>query len=434
MSGKQSVISLFVLFVFLAACSGSQQTETQKTEPPSPYLMNFSNIATVPDQVLPPSRIQSIQLERIGDPSAPPVIRLNSRDRLLLSFDEMSNESHMFTVKITHHNRDWGQSSLLPIDYLGNMSQDQITDGRASSVQNPSYTHYKYEFPNNTLTFLVSGNYMLHIYDYDTGKELFSLPFFVSENRNLVTTRVETLYNEGPASLQYHQLFSSYHYPDFVKFPQFNLHVVYAQNRFWGRARKADIYDISQPGVLDVHNSRNNLFVANYGFLDLNLQSFQQPQYGIVTYRPETTPPTVILRTDTPSLSTASGIRPFFKFGQIDNHSDAQYLRVHFSLNGDKIVDPNASVYLIGSFNNWSIQSGGKMNYDPSSGLFKGAVEIKQGKYNYKYAVVEGNKINDLRLDTNFASTRQEYVVFVYYRDQTRQYDRLLVTNDFFSH
>lgn len=396
--------------------------------------MDFSNIATVPNQVLPPSRIQSIQLERQGDPSAPPIIRLHTNDKLVLSFDEMSDQSHLFTVKITHHNRDWGRSSLLPIDYLANASQDQISDGQASSVQNPSYTHYKYKFPNNTLTPLVSGNYMLHIYDYDTGKELFSLPFFVTENRNEVKTRVETLYNQGPSSFQYHQLFSTYHYPDFVKFPQFNLHVIYTQDRFWGRAKKADIFDISQPGAFDAHNSRSNLFVANYGFLELNLQSFRQPQYEIVTYRPETTPPTIVLRTNTPTLSTATGIKPFYKFGQIDNHPGAQYLRVHFSLNGDKIINSNAQVYLIGSFNNWSIEPGNKMKYDPSTNLFKGAAEIKQGRYNYKYAVVDGNKINDLRLDTNFASTRQEYVVFVYYHDQTRQYDRLLVTSDFFSH
>ncbi len=339
----------------------------------------------------------------------------------------------MFTIKITHHNRDWSRSPLMPIDYLASGSQDQINNGRQSSVQNPGYTHYSYDFPNNTLEPLVSGNYMLHVYDYDTGDELFSLPFFVSENKNMVSTDVQTLYNEGPGTYQSHQLFTSYRYPDFVKFPQFNIHVNYTQDRFWGRTKEADVKDISQPGVLKVHNSRNNLFIANYGFLELNLRSFSHPQYSIVKYRPETIPPSVILRTDTPGLSTNTGIKPYFKFGQIDNHPDAQYVNAHFSLNGSKIIDSSARVYIIGSFNNWSIQSGSQLNYDPSSGLFKGSVEVKQGSYNYKYAVVEGNEINDLRLDTNFASTQQEYIVFVYYRDQTRQYDRLLAVNDFFA-
>lgn len=395
--------------------------------------MEFSNIATVPNQVLPPGRIQSVQLERPGDPSAPPVIRLKTNDHLLLSFDEMSDVSHLFTIRITHYNRDWSRSPLLPIDYLASGSQDQINNGRASDVQNPSYTHYSYEFPNSTLAPLVSGNYMLHVYDYENGNELFSLPFFVSEHRNMVTTKIQTLYNEGPGPYQYHQLFTTYRYPDFVKFPQFNLHVIYVQDRFWGRTRTADINDISEPGVLRVHNSRDNLFIANYGFLELNLESFSQPQYGIVEYRPGTIPPTVVLRTDTPNLSPNTGIQPFFKFGQIDNRPDAQYVNVHFSLNASQILNPNDHVYIIGSFDNWSIQSRNRLAYNPTSGLFGGALEIKQGRYNYKYAIVEGNKINDLRLDTNFASTRQEYVVFVYFRDQTRQYDRLLAVNDFFS-
>ena len=386
MPGKNYIIYSLFLLLF-ASCSGSKQTETTKSRAPSPYLMQFSNIATVPDQVLPPNDIQSIQLERPGDPSAAPVIRLKTKDRLILSFDEISDESHMFTIKITHHNRDWSRSPLMPIDYLASGSQDQINNGRQSSVQNPGYTHYSYDFPNNTLEPLVSGNYMLHVYDYDTGDELFSLPFFVSENKNMVSTDVQTLYNEGPGTYQSHQLFTSYRYPDFVKFPQFNIHVNYTQDRFWGRTKEADVKDISQPGVLKVHNSRNNLFIANYGFLELNLRSFSHPQYSIVKYRPETIPPSVILRTDTPGLSTNTGIKPYFKFGQIDNHPDAQYVNAHFSLNGSKIIDSSARVYIIGSFNNWSIQSGSQLNYDPSSGLFKGSVEVKQGSYNYKYAV-----------------------------------------------
>jgi len=433
MPGKNYII-YSLLLLFSASCSGTKQTETTRSGAPSPYLMQFSNIATVPEQVLPPNDIQSIQLEHPSDPSAPPVIRLKSKDQLVLSFDELSDEAHMFTIKITHHNRDWSKSPLMPIDFLASSTQDQINNGRQSNAQNPGYMHYSYRFPNSTLEPLVSGNYMLHVYDYDTGDELFSLPFFVSEHKNMVSTEVQTLYNEGTGANRYHQLFSSYRYPDFVNFPQFNIHVNYTQDRFWGRTKEADVNDVSQPGVLKVHNSRNNLFIANYGFLELNLRSFSHPQYGIVEYRPETTPPTVVLRTDTPSLSTNTRIQPYFKFGQVDNHPDAQYANVHFSLNGSKIISSNAKVYLIGSFNNWSIQFDNQLTYDPSSGLFKGAAEIKQGSYNYKYAVVEGNEINDLRLDTNFASTRQEYSVFVYYRDQTRQYDRLLATAYFFTH
>lgn len=395
--------------------------------------MEAGNIAAVPRQVTPPNRIQSVQLKKPGDPAAPPVIRLQTDDHLVLSFDEMSSHADFFTVKITYHNRDWSRSTLIPVDYLGGSGQDQISDVHPSTVQDPRYMHYSYTFPNRILKPVVSGNFMLHVYDSRTGEELFSLPFFVSENKNEVTTKTDLLYNQGPGSYRYHQLFTSYHYPDFVKFPQFNLHVTYTQNRFWGRTKDADVTNVSQKGVLEVHNSRDNLFIANYGFLELNLQSFSHPQYNVVEYRPGTIPPAVVLRTDTPALSTETKIRSYFKFGQIDNSPNAHYANVHFSLNASDILNADAQVYLLGSFNSWSIQPSGKMTYDRGSGLFKGAVEIKQGRYNYKYAVVEDGRVDDLRLDTHFASTRQEYVVFVYYHDQTRQIDRLLAENDFFT-
>lgn len=122
----------------------------------------FINSSSVQKQVLPPVGIHSIQLYR-DIPVNAPVIEVNSDQTLTLKFDELGFDIRTFRVRFTHHNSDWSPSSLIPNFYLQGFMEDRITDSRASKVQRPSYIHYTYEFPNNNLDFLISGNYMIEI-------------------------------------------------------------------------------------------------------------------------------------------------------------------------------------------------------------------------------------------------------------------------------
>ena len=416
-------ISFFFVLSVLSGCAGSQNN-TSDTVPYSPR--RIENSVTVPGQKLPPTNIRSITFYKDGQIGEAPIIRLHSNDRLVLQFDDMSNNAGMFTVRLTHHNKDWSRSGLSSVDYVSSI-QDQINDGVLSKADNPSYTHYRYTFPNESFKPLVSGNYLLHVYDFSTGNELFSLPFFVTEQRKQVETKILTLYNQEHNYLRHNQIFATYAYPEFVKFPQLDISIYFAQNQFWGRSKRADIKDISQIGVIKFHNSRDNLFVANYEFRTLNLES--RSSYNILESNTSTIPPKIVLRRDIVNLDVNPSQKSFFPFGEPERSRSAEYSNVQFSLDVPSYVKINGPIYIYGSFNNWSIQDENAMKFDATTGLYTGSAFIKQGRYEYKYAVVQNGRIDDLRLDASFASTRQQYYTFVYFRDPEMHYDRLLSYN-----
>ena len=432
---EPTIIKYYQLFIYsllliFTGCSTNQGENLSKKNGPNtharPYVVR--NTVSVPGQKLPPDNIRSITFYKKDHIGGAPVIRLNSDDQLGLQFDDMSSDANSYKVRITHQNQDWTESNLNPVDYSNNYD-DQITDGVQSKANNPPYTHYTYFFPNKNYKPTVSGNYLLHVYDFSTGKELFSLPFFVTEQKKQVKTHIETLYNQGTRYLRHNQLFATYAYPQFVQFPQLDLSIVFVQNQFWGRARKADIKDISQPGVIKFHDSRDNLFVSTYEFRQLDLQPLDGNKYRVLSYRPETIPPEIILRRDVVNLDINPPERKSYKFGDPDNSRDAEYANVHFSLEIPSSYNVNGLIYIYGSFNNWSLQNGNIMHYDSQSGMYKGHAFIKEGKYDYKYAVLQNGEVDDLRLDASFAATKQQYFTFVYFRDPQMHYDRILSYN-----
>jgi hypothetical protein len=72
------------------------------------------------------------------------------------------------------------------------------------------------------------------------------------------------------------------------------------------------------------------------------------------------------------------------------------------------------------------------MRYNRDTDRFEAGILIKEGSYDYKYVIIEGRTIDDLRLADSFADSRQEYHTLIYYRDLQLNADRLLnITSDF---
>ena len=59
--------------------------------------------------------VRTLQVIANGNPMAPPIIHLNTEDKVEISFDELTHEYHRYTYKITHCNADWTPSDLFEI-------------------------------------------------------------------------------------------------------------------------------------------------------------------------------------------------------------------------------------------------------------------------------------------------------------------------------
>ena len=62
--------------------------------------------------------IKTVKLEVKGTDFTIPIIKLGSSDRLLLKFDELSEETKRYGYKIIHCNSDWTKSELQPFEYI----------------------------------------------------------------------------------------------------------------------------------------------------------------------------------------------------------------------------------------------------------------------------------------------------------------------------
>lgn len=366
-----------------------------------------------------------MQLYR-GRPGNVPIIELNSGGNITLSFDELADAGNTFRIRFTHHNADWSESGLISNFFLSGFQDDTISGGVPGIGQHPSFFTYSYTFPNRDIRFRASGNYMLHVSDYVSGEKLFSLPFFISEDTGGLSASTVEYFSFG--NFPFHQVFTEYAFPEFIRMPQADLTVMLVQNRFWSRYIEASVPDVSTPGVFRAHNPRDDGFFGRYEFRPLLIDDIYSISRDVIEVQPDRTPPLVRLQYDVVDMDVNPRPSRSFRFGQPLPGRNARYTEVEFNLERPNWFHNDADVYVYGSFNNWQIANEGKMEYLPESDSYRATVLIKEGRYDYKYAVIENNTVDDLRLDAFFADSRQEYQVLVYFTDPQNLYDRLLQT------
>ena len=109
-----------------------------------------------------------------------------------------------------------------------------------------------------------------------------------------------------------------------------------------------------------------------------------------------------------------------------DASREAEYSNVHFSLPYTEDLGLN-DIFIYGKFNNYVLTNENKMTYNKNNGNMEAAIKIKQGFYNYKYAIKKENGIVDLNLVSgNFHFTENNYLIIVYYRSFGNLYDSII--------
>lgn len=395
---------------------------TRTSTPATPSLL------LVPGQIPAPQSIKSIQLYNRSNVNRLPIISLNSNEKLTLEFDELTSLSGQFRIRFTHHDQNWAQSQMPDAWLFDGFNELTLHGGEKNQFSEPGYYHYEMTLPNDGLRFLVSGNYMVHVLDFQSGTELFSLPFYVTENEGELTSTAEIVYNAGKDGSAIDQLFGEYNYPEFIEFPQFELNYVFVQNRFWGKFRKADQVSNVKTGLTEFHLSRDHSFPANFDFTSLDLSSFTTQNSKIISYDPGEIPPEVVLKDDFLNfLSTPDATN--FEYGIPNKGRSAKYGEVFFRFNDQGTLPSGSEIYLIGDFNQWSISDRSMLSYNNTLGVYQTSVVLKEGVYSYKYVTLEYDEINALKLSDSLTKQAQEYTTFIYYKDPQYQYDRLLKTS-----
>ena len=357
-----------------------------------------------------------------------PIVGLN--ERFTLVFDDLLAQDNDYYYRIKYFNADWTPSDLFTNQYLNGFDNLRLDDFRSSFNALQRYTHYQLTLPNKDTQFLVSGNYMIEIYNaFD--ELMFSRKFLVFENAAQVQLGIYPAQNIAQFSTGQNLQFSIQPLGFQIRNPNTDLKVILLQNYQWNSARLAPppqynvgaqlVYRYDLPTQFDGGNeflffNTKDLRVLNPSVSYVNLGELYQHY----------------LYTDVPSKDL-----PYTYFPDIngnfvvetlqgdDHHTEADYSEVYFSLARQYGLN-DEEIYIYGKFNNYELTEENKMVYNPNLELYEGILLLKQGFYNYNYVRKLDGQLDKLSISGNHAQTENNYLVLVYHRSIGAMYDALI--------
>lgn len=370
------------------------------------------------------SLIKTVQCYPVGKPFAEPVIELGSGQQLILSFDDLSQEQNSYTYKIVHCDPDWNPSGLSPFNYLSGFFSNPLEDYEYSYNTQVEYTHFSLLIPNDEIGIKISGNYILQVFnDNYPDSVVIAQRFSVLENQVAISAAIVNATNP---SLLYtsQQLNFSVTYGNLPVYnPVKDVRVYVTQNQDPNSRRDFEPAFVRQ-NQLVYGDGTNNVFDGLSPFRNFQCSSFvYYTQYvkdvlkgpdGLYNFILQ---PGVVPQRYVP-LSDKDG-NYYIEAENVQNRSlEADYVVAHFAILYPQPI-PGAEVFIYGKFADWQFSPVLKMTYDSKNKAYVGEAELKQGYYDYMYAVVpEANKKIDLvTLQNNFYQTPNQYQIRFYFYD-----------------
>lgn len=392
------------------------------------------------------SSFRSLTVKMEGDRLAPPVLTIGDggqlseggggllsggyTDRLVIGFDQLSDERMYLRYSIHHCTADWQLSDLVDSEVFDGFNYADITDYAFSRATTVHYIHYSITLPNADFSFNISGNYLLQVYPEDDPEDiLLQVRFMVQERSATLAASIDTNtdidYNDA-----HQQLTLSLDTRNAaIRDPNNDIILVITQNNRPDTRRillhpsrlmgYQAIYEHDPALIFPAGNEYRRMETINnlYPGMGTDHIEFHSPYY----YH--------ILNLDQPRANrpyqydqTQHGRYFIREYNAENSDIEADYVLVEFTL--DKLIDPETNVYLDGDFTLRSQSPSSQMEYDPSTGRYSKLMLLKQGAYNYQY-ITDGD--NPTEVEGNKYQTRNEYCVCVYYRPPGARYDRLLL-------
>lgn len=382
------------------------------------------------------NNVRSLKVSLANNMYIPPVLMMNSDDRLVVNFDYLDYDYHYLRYSVTHCNADWQPSQLVESEYVSGFNYADIEDYEPSEATYVHYYNYQFALPNNDMELLVSGNYLLSVYEQDNPDEiLFQTRFSVCEGGvsvyPQVTSRTDVEYNN-----RYQQVSFDVRYkPNQIKDPYSEFTCEVTQN-----SRLDNAVYVKRPMMVGVdhvtyEHNRDLIFPAGNEFRRFETVAAHNINMGVHSIRYYEPMYHAMLVVDEPRNETQY-LYDKTQFGRFtirnaeahgENMLQADYMITHFTLDtGGKLNGGN--VWLYGEFMNGYPDNQAMMRYDAGSGCYTADVLLKQGAYNYMYLwVPDGSSVGQTsKIEGDHYETVNEYLVKVYDRPMGERYDRLV--------
>jgi hypothetical protein len=381
------------------------------------------------------SSVHTVQCFPVGWELSPAIIELNSQNQLQFSFDEIGKDIQDYSYRLIHCDADWKSSELSEFDFLDGFSENQIQDYEFSFNTNVDYVHYSLKLPNEEVKLKLSGNYILELYqDFDIDNIVLRQRFMVLDSKVEFKGKIKHPISMDLRKTHQEVMFSILHPSFLIDNPQSDLTVILRQNdRSDGSQMKVKPIFIRKDELV-FDDNREYVFPGNNEFHYFDLKSFRYQSIYIrsVENVEEETVVTLspgkirqfapyIYRRDNNGISVVS----------VDERkeptTEADYAHIVFTLPFDNELK-HGEMYIYGAFNNWECNENNRMAYNHDLGVYQKSIYLKQGYYNYAYALLENGKDSpDISyIEGSHWQTENNYTIYVYYHDIGKNYDRLI--------
>jgi hypothetical protein len=400
--------------------------------------------------------IKSVRLHVNGLALTQPVAALGQMDALYLSFDELDGDGTRYYYTVIHCDRHWQPTQeLSQFDYLNGFREGEIRDYEISSGTYQDYLHYYITFPNSEMKWSLSGNYLLVV--YESGNEddpIITRRFMVTEERVKISTNVvrpaivaqQNTHQEIDFGIELKEIN--------VNNPRSEIFCTLIQNGRWA-TRLEDIAPRMVTGTyLDYNYQGKIVFEAGKEFRNMDISSmiyrsedvldieeYKEGYSTILFPRPPRSRQAYLWRRDLngmfvpynrdytrkqiPPDSLASTLNLVSRFNYREQQLNTEYTEVIVTL--EMADNLSTEVYVVGGMTDWKMLPEYRLTYDERVGGYVGRMYLKQGYYNYGFAVPDQNGNPDFAfLEGNWYATENQYTLLTYYRPIGGQYDRLV--------
>ena len=361
-----------------------------------------------------------------------PIINLNSKEKLNISFDDLDGDIKSFYYTIIHCKSNWTKSQLMKSEYITGFHKKEIINYDFSFNTIQKYTHYQFTFPNTDIRPKLSGNYILIIYN-EKDEKVAQKKIMVLDNKTIIKAKVKraTLFRDRETK---HEIdFDITYYNNLIVGDPLNeIKVTITQNNRTDNciSNLKPIY--YNENKLTYDYEEENTFYANNEFRHFDTRSLRYLSSKIEKIDFDKNYNVYLFEDKVKSFNQYS-IEPDINGGFFINcqeawnpEIEAEYTWVHFSLNTKKMK--NKKLYIIGEFCDWKIREENKLNYNYKKNIYENAIYLKQGYYNYQYAVVENNlnNLNTKIIEGSHYQTKNDYYIYVYQKAFDSRYEKLI--------
>lgn len=379
--------------------------------------------------------ISSLQVVSEKDWMGDAIIRLDSSDRITISFDDFTHQYRRYVYSLTHCEPDWTPTEgLFTTDYVTGFQDDNtIEDYQESINTNQLYTHYTLRIPNAICRPKISGNYQLDIIDDDTKQIVITARFMVTENVVNISRNVLTD-TDLDVRAHHQQIALRVDYPNTFKAsnPRDQFRVLVMQNHRSDNQVWCPPAPIVRPGTMEWTHTKELVFPAGNEFHKFEILDVHRNSMGVDHIDWDGEWYNVHLFHDYPRRAyvydeDADGAFYLRNSDNRENDITSEYVKVNFYLDTPRL---EGDVYIDGKWTYNELSEKYLMEYDDEKKWYHAEIPLKYGYYSYEYLNIlpsysqRHTKTSDTEGD--FFQTENRYLVMVYYRGNGDRYWRLI--------